>query len=320
MEELPHLHHVLLEGKAGLDGRAPRGQLIEDGDVKVAVHCHGERAGDRGGAHDEDVGVKGGILLPEPAPLVDTEAVLLVDHRHTEGVEADIVLDQDVGADEDVHLARLHECGDPLLLPLPHRPSEEGDGGLLSPEHPREGIVVLLREDLRRCHHTGLHAAVRRLEHRKERHDRLPRSHIALQETIHLMPRGDILADLPEDALLRTGELKGEPLLIKGHEVVPQRSEDEAATLCLPLGVDQSHSEAEVEELLQLEPPLCRLQLGHIGGEVHRIKCLSSRHQPILAEEVAGEGLGDLPLHPIECPPDGTRERLAVQPGALHPL
>ena len=124
--------------------------------------------------------MEGGVFLPEPAPLVDAEAVLLIDHRHAEGVEADVVLDQDVGADEDIHLARLHAGGDPLLLPLPHRPGEEGDGCFLSSEHPREGIVVLLREDLRRCHHTGLHAAVHRLEHREERHDRLPRAYIAL--------------------------------------------------------------------------------------------------------------------------------------------
>ena len=102
--------------------------------------------------------------------------------------------------------------------------------------------------------------------------------------------------------------------------MVPQRSEDEAATLCLPLGVDQTHPEAEVEELLQLEPSLCRLQLCRVSGEVHGVERLSPRHQPVLTQEVAGEGLGDLPLHPVKCPTDGTRERLAIHPRALHPL
>ena len=44
-------------------------------------------------------------LLPQGGPLLDPEAVLLVDHDHAEAVELDPLLDQRVGADHDVDLA-----------------------------------------------------------------------------------------------------------------------------------------------------------------------------------------------------------------------
>ena len=44
-------------------------------------------------------------LLPQRGPLLDAEAVLLVDHDHAERTELDALLDERVGADEDVDRA-----------------------------------------------------------------------------------------------------------------------------------------------------------------------------------------------------------------------
>ena len=45
-------------------------------------------------------------LRPQQVALLDAEPVLLVDHRHAEPRELDASVDQRVGADEDVDLAR----------------------------------------------------------------------------------------------------------------------------------------------------------------------------------------------------------------------
>ena len=88
----------------GAHGLATGGQLVDDGAVEVAVEGHSEGARDGGGCHHEDVGRDEG-LLPEFGALLDTEAVLLVDDDEAEVAEGDVILDEGVGADEDMDLA-----------------------------------------------------------------------------------------------------------------------------------------------------------------------------------------------------------------------
>ena len=95
---------VALEAMGGADGVASGRQLVDDGAVEVAVEGHSEGAGDGGGGHHEDVWRDEG-LLPELGALFDAEAVLLVDDDESEVAEGDVVLDEGVGADEDVYLA-----------------------------------------------------------------------------------------------------------------------------------------------------------------------------------------------------------------------
>ena len=59
------------------------------------------------GRHHQQVGVATGpvgtpALGPQGGPLLDAEAVLLVDDHDAEGAEADLVGEQGMGADEDV--------------------------------------------------------------------------------------------------------------------------------------------------------------------------------------------------------------------------
>ena len=58
------------------------------------------------GSRPRAVGARhAGPLGPEQGPLLDAEAVLLVDHGHAERREGDAVVDEGVGADDDVDLA-----------------------------------------------------------------------------------------------------------------------------------------------------------------------------------------------------------------------
>ncbi len=79
--------------------------LVENGDVQVAVQGHRQGAGNRGGGHDEQVGFGAFGFGLELHPLMDSEAVLLVHHRHPEPSEPHPLLDQRMGSHDDVHRA-----------------------------------------------------------------------------------------------------------------------------------------------------------------------------------------------------------------------
>ena len=78
-------------------------------DVQVAENRQRQRPGDGGGGHDEHVrqGPLVVSLAPQRRPLVHTEAVLLVDDGQGEALEAHVLGEQGVGADEQVDLAGL---------------------------------------------------------------------------------------------------------------------------------------------------------------------------------------------------------------------
>ena len=87
---------------AGHDRRAARRQLVEHADVEIAVHRHRRRARDRRRRHHQHVGHRRPGLVAQRRPLLDAEAVLLVDHHDAEAVELDALLDQRVRADHEV--------------------------------------------------------------------------------------------------------------------------------------------------------------------------------------------------------------------------
>ncbi len=87
---------VLTGDQGGFDGLAPRWQLVDLADIQVAVQGEGKGAGDGGGGQGEDVGMA--ALLGEAGPLLDAEAVLLVNHHQTQGGKLHRVFNQGVGA------------------------------------------------------------------------------------------------------------------------------------------------------------------------------------------------------------------------------
>src|SRR5205814_2045464 len=69
----------------GLDALAAGRQLVDDGELEVAVHGKSQRSRNRRGGHDEDVGRFG--FGEEALALLDAESKLLVDNGEAEGVE-----------------------------------------------------------------------------------------------------------------------------------------------------------------------------------------------------------------------------------------
>ena len=101
----PLLAHPGRDDRLAIRGR---GRDLRHGEV--AVHRESERPGDRRRGHVEDVRAP---ALGERGPLLDAEAVLLVDDGDGEVGELDLPLDERVRADGDADVARGDElvCG-----------------------------------------------------------------------------------------------------------------------------------------------------------------------------------------------------------------
>ena len=89
---------------AGDDGGTTWGHFVDGGDVEVAVEGEGEGAGNGSGGHDEHVG--GGLALAaEGGALHDAEAMLFIDYGECEVGYFHGLLDEGVGAYDDVEVA-----------------------------------------------------------------------------------------------------------------------------------------------------------------------------------------------------------------------
>ena len=105
-----------LRGAAGDDGGAAGGELVYDGDVHVPVDGEGERAGDGGGGHDEDVRVSGRFpvgagLLHELEALLYAETVLLIDDDEAEILEVDGISSMRAWVPMASWVSPLRRCG-----------------------------------------------------------------------------------------------------------------------------------------------------------------------------------------------------------------
>ena len=198
---------ALLGAHAARDDRpAARRQLAQLGQVEVAVERERERARDRRGRHVQRVRA---VALRERRPLLDAEAVLLVDHDQAQARELDARLQQRVRAHDERGVAR----GDALQARPPlGRGQVARDHRNLDPERLDEAAHrrgVLLHEHLGGREQRGLAPALGRAQHRVHCHDGLARADVAEQQPVHRAPSaGEIAIDVAHAALLAERQLE----------------------------------------------------------------------------------------------------------------
>ena len=237
----------------GFHRLAARRQLVDHRHVQIAVERHRQRSRNRGGGHHEHMGSRLRILAPQPCPLLDAETVLLVDHDEAEITETDSVLDQRMRSDQYVDLAREQAFGEFRALLLLRRAGQQADAQADPLGHPHDRRIMLRRENLRRSHQAGLKAVVASQQHAHQCDERLAAAHIALQQAVHLMPGHGVLTDFADHALLRPGQRKRQPLVIKRIEKPAHGREQESV---LPRGAGMSllqNIELDAEQLVELE-------------------------------------------------------------------
>ena len=320
--------------EVGRDLLPPRGHVGERRDVEVAEHGHRRGARDGGRRHDERVGRAPSGLLPQRLPLLDAEAVLLVDDDHAQVVEDRRVRQQRVRAHDDVDIAdrQVQQYATPLLRR--QGPGQQGDDdAVLLPQQRglrrevaqglREGAEVLGCQHLRGRQHSRLRAGVDRLEHRAQGHERLAGAHIALQQPVHGHRPGELLRDLLARVLLGGRQRERERGVERGER--PVRAAGQGSRVqSLVLAPALVEHRLECERLLVPPPPGRLRRLLHRPRPVHAPVGGPQVLDPVLLPQErrdrileSGGGCGverspdDAPeggrLDPLDGPVDGDR-------------
>ena len=111
--------------------------------------------------------------------------MLLVDHQEAQVLERDVLGQEAMGADHDVHAAAGESLDHRLLLLGAPKAREQLHARGKRAEPLAEGIEVLLREHRRRHQHGDLAAVGHRLEGRAQGHLGLAVAHVARDEPVH---------------------------------------------------------------------------------------------------------------------------------------
>ena len=198
-----HLVAAVQAEHARDDRRPPRRKLVEHRHLEVAVDRERERPRDRGRRHVQHVRRRAlpGLLLERP-PLLDAEAVLLVDHGDAQRSVVDARLDERVGADGDGRLAGPQE-------PLGRAPLAGGHA-LHQPDDPhaerlaqrREADQVLGGERLGGRHQRALAACLDGPDEGVGRNGRLARADVALEQAAHRHGPPQVGVDLADGPVL----------------------------------------------------------------------------------------------------------------------
>ena len=133
-------------------------------------------------------------LVAEAHALLDAEAVLLVDHREAEVAELHALLEQRMGADDE--RASSHRRGPATPRAARPRRTEPVSSPTVTGDKRRKGAEMLLDQKLRGRHQRRLRAGLGGAQHRQQRHQRLARADIALQQPQHGPRRRHVSVDL----------------------------------------------------------------------------------------------------------------------------
>ena len=234
----------------------------------------------------------------ERRPLRDAEAVLLVDDDEAEPQELDGILEERVRPDEHVDAPAGERVEDLRARLALHAPRQELGAEARLAEDPEDRREVLLGEDLGRRHERRLPPALGGEDGREDGDDRLAAPDVALQEAPHGPARAEVLADLPDDALLRGRERERQRLLEARADRVVGREDGRGHAVAL--GPSALEADLELEELLVDEavqvrrrPLRPRLRIGRAAGaarEVRLAQRLAERRES-LAPSLAGRAV-----------------------------
>ena len=213
----------MLDHGRGGNGCATRRQFVEHTDFEIAVHGHCCSARNRRGSHDQHIrrGVLlAGTLAAQGRTLLDTKAVLLVDHHHTKRRKRHTFLNQCVRADGNVNATTGH-VGEQFATTL----TRDAAGEELDPQLPLAEQVavvghaqvgqqscdagkVLFGQHFGGRHECTLVATLHCCQHCSNRHHRFAAAHVALQQPVHRHGLGQIHVHLVDHTALRTSECK----------------------------------------------------------------------------------------------------------------
>lgn len=294
-------------------------QLVDYAHVEIAINGHGKSARNGRGGHHEDVR-RIVALAPKACTLGHSEAVLLVDDGKSETREAHGILYHGVSANEDVHLA-----GNQSFENLaPATPFDSAGEQFHTDVHVAQklsyGFEMLFGKYLRWCHDAGLETVAHGYEHGHERHERLAGTHIALQQTVHLLAGTHIVVYLMHHTLLRSCERKGQTLMKERVQQVTGALENIAPIVAAAVAHVAHNVELDVEQFLKLEPLARTLHFVHAVRIVYGTHGRVARHKMQRSRDERRKRLPQRLRQTCEQSLDYFLERMGVYAVLLHAL
>ena len=238
--------------------------------------------------------------------------MLLVDHHRAERAERHLLGQQGVRPDHDPHRPRgqaLEHGGARLSLD----PAGQQLDAHLAPSHAARALEVaqqrahrgevLLGQHLGRHHQGALVAALHGGEQRGQRHHRLARADVALQQSVHRERSGHVGHNDGQGPALRLGELVGKAVQEPGHQCVAHPTGDlprrhgvvQRAGVVLEGAPPQDQCQLQAEELVEHEAPARRLHDVERLGPVNGPEGVRAVPQVDAVAPLDGERVGELP-------------------------
>ena len=305
--------------QVGLDWLAAGGQLVEHGDVEVAVNHQRERARDRRGAHDERV--REAALFGERRALSHAEAVLLVGDDEREPLEFHALAQQRVRADRKLHPAAFQSLERLAPRFLPHAAGDERRADAAGRKQRGERFEMLRGEDLGRGHQRGLHAVSDHAVAQRRRDGRFAAAHVALNQPVHRVRALHVAHCVADGPLLRAGQRKWEQRAERGGVILAQ------GVRVFPRArpAQLQHAELQDEQLLENQPaPRRGKRLGRVW-EVDRLERVFEPAQRVLepqrVRQRVVDGFRQQPQCLAHCAGDDPRgEALGLRVDGHHVL
>ena len=229
--------------------------------------------------------------------------MLFVDHYHTQLCELHSILDDGVRAHQNLHLASEQSVQDVLSLFAFHNAGEQFHAYRHILQESLDGLQMLLCQDLRRCHDTGLKTIVQRDEHCHERHQRLAAAHVALQQAVHLSAGTHVLTDFMHHPFLGSRQRERQVLTIKRIEDAADAVEYISAILAALVAGIAKDVQLHEKQFLELHSETRLLQVFRVLRIVNGAQRLVATHQVEWGSDEVGYGLWQRVL-------EGAEERL----------
>ena len=297
---------IALVDQKGVHLLPPGRQLVDHGDVQIAIEKQRQRARNRRGRHNQKMRLL--TLAQQGGALRHAEAVLLVGDHQSEPFEHRRLAEQGVRPDDQVDRSGLQRLAALRLLLRRHRADQQPAGDAQRPEHRRKALVMLPRKELRRRHERHLRTVFGRAAGRRRRDHGLAAADVALHQPAHRHAAPEILKNFVDRALLRAGQPERQ-----------SRKKRRGATGVIGRGVlhgtpraHERQRQREVKELLKHQPPPRRLKRLHAPRLMDLPIGLLRAAEVIVAAQALRQRLGQ--RNALQRMLHGLRDLPAAQP------
>ena len=208
IEKMVEVAPLFAGDAAGLDRCAARRQLVQNGDVQIAVDEQAQRAGNGRCTHHQQVRIRG--LFGQHSALPYPKAVLLVDHGKTKPGKLYAFAEDGVGAHHKVGFVVPDGGKGGAACSGLHAAGQQGHPHPEGGKHPVQAFGVLGGQNFCRGQQRGLIPRSDAGPDGGSRHQRFAAAHIALQKAVHGSLARHVGQNLAHGPALGSGGGKGQ--------------------------------------------------------------------------------------------------------------